>query len=184
MNKPTVVLKNIKTFIGMEGQGFNAEVYINGVKCMLAIDDANGGCFNYQEHTYNNPKADVVKANIKLLEDYLKSLGEYPLEIDGKICERDGKPIMMNHDMDSFINDLLEVHFKAKDDKKKEKLMETAILIGKPNSGNYSYFKQRVPLASFQKNVLQSFINDIKSRHCKDGVVILNTNLAKLGLVV
>ena len=63
-------LKNLKFFRGMEGQGFNADLWINGVKCIFIIDEGNGGCFNYQPYTYNNPKADVVKANIELLEKH------------------------------------------------------------------------------------------------------------------
>lgn len=43
-----LTVKAIKTFQGMEGGGFNANLYENGKKLGLVIDDANGGCFNYQ----------------------------------------------------------------------------------------------------------------------------------------
>ena len=33
MDKPNVQLKKVKTFIGMDGYGLNADVYINGVHC-------------------------------------------------------------------------------------------------------------------------------------------------------
>lgn len=41
-------IRNVKFFQGTEGYGFNATLYVNGIKTAFVIDDANGGCYNYQ----------------------------------------------------------------------------------------------------------------------------------------
>ena len=181
MNKPTVVLKSLKTFIGMEGHGFNVDVWINGVKCMLAIDSANGGCYEYQSYAYNNPKAELVKANTKVLEDYIASLPEYPLEINGEAYKRDGEVVMMKPDMDSFINDLVIELEVAKEEKKKLNLMKRAILIGEPNGNQYSYYNYKSALSAVPKVILQQHLDSYRAK-LKKGEVILNTNLAELGV--
>ena len=43
MTEPKVTIKNLKSFRGMEGYGFNADIYVNGVKSMFAMDGGNGG---------------------------------------------------------------------------------------------------------------------------------------------
>lgn len=46
-NPLNITLKNVKTFNGMEGQGFSATMYVDGKVCCDVIDDANGGCYHY-----------------------------------------------------------------------------------------------------------------------------------------
>ena len=41
-------LKNVKTFMGMEGHGFNASLYKDGKKVAVVIDSAYGGCYDYR----------------------------------------------------------------------------------------------------------------------------------------
>jgi hypothetical protein len=41
-------VKGVKSFIGLEGYGFNATLYKDGKKVAFVIDDANGGCYNFQ----------------------------------------------------------------------------------------------------------------------------------------
>jgi len=42
-NPKRLECRGIKTFYGMEGQGFNATVYADGKKALTVIDDASGG---------------------------------------------------------------------------------------------------------------------------------------------
>jgi len=181
MNKPKVVLKSLKTFIGMEGHGFNVDVWINGVKCFLAIDSAQGGCYEYQSYSYKNPKAEQVKANTKLLEDYIASLPETPLMISDEPYEQDGKAVMMKPDMDSFINDEVIALEVAKEEKKKVNLMKRAILVGMPNSKDYAFYNYKSALSAVPKFILQQHIDSYRAK-LKKGEVILNTNLAELGV--
>lgn len=48
-------VKNIKTFRGMEGTGYNATLYLDGKKFAEVLDDAHGGevnidCFNKDDY--------------------------------------------------------------------------------------------------------------------------------------
>jgi hypothetical protein len=50
-------VKNVKTFLGREGQGFNATIYRNGKKVGFAIDDASGGMVDLDFNTKEDEKA-------------------------------------------------------------------------------------------------------------------------------
>jgi hypothetical protein len=177
MKEPKITFKNVKTFRGMEGIGLNADIYINGVKCIFVIDEANGGEYNYENYEYNNPKAEQVRANIKLMDNYIASL-------PAKICTDFGKSISIKVDRDTYINDkLLEIE-EQKADKKMQKLFKTGIVFGVPNSGKYQYLNFKRPLSEIMSMIVQRQINIVKKEYCKNGEQILNTNLAKLGLIV
>lgn len=176
MKRPNVELKNVKTFRGHEGIGLNANVYINGVKCLFVIDEANGGEMIYEENIqHKDPK--LVSANIQLMDDYIAMLPEQKFTYGDKTFS-----IKVNRDI--FINDILVEMKKKKNQRKMEKLMQTAILIGIPNSDRYSYFNFKRALSTIPRTVLQAQVALIKFKNCKNGVVILNTNLADLGITV
>jgi hypothetical protein len=179
MKKPKVVLKNVKLFEGHDTMlGFNADVWINGVKCFHVHDSAYGGCYDYNNYTYNNSKADVVKANINLLNDYIETLPKKDVKVGS------GKTFKLKVDMDVFIGDLLETYQKEKEIKKQKKLMQTGILFGVPNAGKYSYYNYKRPLSTMPKEYLKNELNKIIKKHYTGDVVILNTNLKELGLTV
>lgn len=176
MDAPKVELKNLKFFMGMENQGFNANLYINGLKCAFVIDEGNGGCLNYQPYLYKNPKESEVKKNMALLENYIKTMPKVKTEFGD-----------IKMDMDLFIEELINQKEKEKQDKKKVKLMETSFLFGVPNGDSFRYIQFKKPLAELartNKALLQAKLLEYKSKYCKKGVVLLNTNLEKLGLVV
>ncbi|MFA5366657.1 MAG: hypothetical protein WC333_02135 [Dehalococcoidia bacterium] len=181
MNKPKLELKKIKTFRGMEGYGLNADLYINGVKCYFVLDEGNGGEIDFQPELYQNPKAEQVKANIKLLDEYIATLPEQELFTDDK-----GKKHTYKPDLSFILDELINEQEKAKVAKKMEKLFETAICFGVPNSGRYRYitWKNKKPLSAMPKIIIQGEVNRIKAKECKDGVVILNTNLQSLGIIL
>ena len=76
MQKPNIEIKNYKTHGGREGIGFNLDLHINGIKCYHVRNDANGGCYSYYSYAPNNPKAEEIKTNIKLLDEYVATLEE------------------------------------------------------------------------------------------------------------
>jgi len=49
-------VKNVKTFLGREGQGFNATIYRNGKKVGFAIDDASGGMVDLDFNTVEDER--------------------------------------------------------------------------------------------------------------------------------
>ncbi|MFA5420249.1 MAG: hypothetical protein WC341_17480, partial [Bacteroidales bacterium] len=173
-----------KTFRGMEGYGLNADLYINGVKCYFVIDEGNGGCFNYQSTAYGNPKADVVKANIDLLEKYIDSLPEEPLMIGNDVIKDEkGNPRTVKKDLDVIIDELYNEMEKEKAKKKMQKLFTTAIVFGVPDADSYRYLNYKRPLKEFPVVVLQGGVNKAKAQ-LKAGEVILNDNLESLGVVL
>lgn len=181
MKKPKVVLKNVKTFQGHDGQGLNADVWIDGVNCMHVFDGAYGGQFEYTENTYNNPKSKLVESNIKILNEYVKQLPEQDFEFNGQTSK-------LKINLDMFIDDILVEQEQAKIDKKfekkKNKLMLTSILLGLPTEKGYSYINYKKPLSNVPKEKLQNGLNIIVLTHCKKGVQVLNTNLNELGVTV
>jgi hypothetical protein len=178
MKEPQVTFKNVKTFRGMEGYGLNADIYINGVKSIFVMDEANGGEYNYEY--YNKEQA-------QLLLDYIASLPEYPMIIGGKpYIDKNGKPAMMKPSLDQYICDkMVELEDKKaeqKFEKQKAKLQETAILFGVPEAKEYRYLNFRKPLSQVDKMTLQREYTRVKMTWCKNGVEVLNTNLR--GLIV
>jgi hypothetical protein len=146
---------------------FVADLYLDGKKVGECKNEGHGGCTDY--YGINHYQSD----DIKKMEDYCKTL-----------------PNIKYHDMEleqnleSVIDDLLESYIKQKEEKKKEKIMEKSIMFGVPNG--YSY--QRISWGKNElKNIplvrLQTEVDKIREKYCKDGVVILNTNLQKLGVV-
>jgi hypothetical protein len=170
MKKPKITLKKISYYERMseETNCFAADLYINGKKVGEAKNDGQGGCTDYRGNSKENDEI------IKQTEQYFKSLPMQKSEYG----------FNYQPSLEFAIDDQFEAYLKAREEKKKQKLMETAILIGKPNSMTYTYIKQKVKLSQFPVDVLQPFIDKIKAQHCVDGAVILNTNLQKLGITV
>ncbi len=73
-------LRKVKTFIGNEGQGFNAELLRDAKPVAFVIDSAQGGEFEYQ--WYGGGNAEMLK-----LREFAKAQppvksGEFTLEMD------------------------------------------------------------------------------------------------------
>lgn len=167
-----ITLKKVKIFEGMEGTGLNAEVFVDGVNVCFAIDEGCGGEMIFRVHD---------KAKMKELEDYAKSLPKEPLMNGDKPYERDGKVVMLQQTVEDLVNKAFNDIEKDKLKKKFEKKMNTCILVGVPGDSKYGEYNFKKPLSSFPKGELQAAILRIKTQ-LKKGEVILNTNIAALGL--
>jgi hypothetical protein len=62
---PNYSIKNLKTFRGMEGQGFNLTLYRDGIKVATVDDDANGGCFHF--HWFDRNEESILKKHCESL---------------------------------------------------------------------------------------------------------------------
>jgi hypothetical protein len=60
---PTYTVKNVKTFRGTDGDGYNATVYCDGKKIALAMDGADGGPLNVEWEDFG--KGEYVDVNWK-----------------------------------------------------------------------------------------------------------------------
>jgi len=173
--KIEVKLKNVKTFQGHDGQGFNADLWINGLKCMSIHDGAYDGQFEYSNNTYQNPKAEQVKANIKFFDEHIETLPETKHNLGGK-------EMFLKEDRDSVIEELLITMQEAKELKKLNKLMLTSLLFGIPNGDSYMKISYKKPLADFPKEFLQMQVDKWSKTECTNGKVLLNTNLKEIGI--
>lgn len=179
MKQPKVQLKKLQMFEGHDGYGFNADVWINGVKCLHARDDAWGGEYDYYDYKdYNdksNPNNAKIDANVQLLNDYIASLPPKDYELGDKTRKIDIS-------LDIFINDLVIEELQRKERLKMQRKMKTCVLFGKKDDDHYAYLNFKKPLTSFPLNYLQMQVDKIKKEHCTDGIEILNTNLELIGV--
>lgn len=185
MKEPKVEVKSVRFHEGHEGQGVNADVYINGVKTYHVLDDGNGGCLMINLLAYGSKNPELVKAMATELHDYIESLPEKPLDFGhGVIKDDQGNVRMYKISLEDYINELLYAYERKKEQKKIEKLMQTALLFGIPNGGSYRYYQFKKPLSEIPVQHLQTRLNVLVMENCKKGIQVLNTNLKELGLVI
>ncbi len=180
MNKPNVQLKKVKTFLGMDGYGLNAEVWINGVKCYFVLDEGSGGEMDFTNearHTTDPAKRKLIEDNCKLLDDYIKTL---PPETSNF----GGKPFTIKMDLPLFIDKLVDEmeteKLRKKNERKMEKLFQTALVIGKPDSNKFRYINFKRPLSTLPLVYLQPHVDKLKRECATSGEQFLNTNLKEL----
>jgi len=171
-----IELKNVRYHQGHDGDGLNADLFINGIKCLHIYDDARGGEFQYTPYTHNAKDPEKIKTLINLFDEYVESLPEETITDFGD------KPFQLKPDRDTVIGKLEEEWAKAKNERKFNKQMETRILFGIPGEDSYRYFDIKRPLKSIPKETLQKFIIDKVKPKLVNGIEILNTNLEELGI--
>lgn len=153
-----------------ETNAFAADLYIDGKKVGYAKNDGRGGCTDYG--TYEA----ACRAKIAEAEAYCKTLPAI------KVPRRDGSQFEIPMNLEHYIDQLVESEIKKKFQKKMDKLMECAIVMGTPGA-SYRYAKYRVPLTQVPTAQLQAAVNQYKAQ-LRPGEQILNTNLAALGITV
>jgi hypothetical protein len=144
---------------------FVADLYINGSKAGYVKNDGHGGQTDYRA---DSPELRPVIAEA---EEYCKTLPDI-----------DYGTFTLPSSLEHVIDQLFEDWIVAKERRKKERKMQTCILVGKPDAMMYSYYNFKRPLSSIPKATLELNIKRIKEKH--RGEVILNTNLAELGVQV
>jgi len=169
-----VQLKKVTMFDGHDGTGFTAELYINSIKCMHVLDLANGGQLDIKQNIVNNPKAGIVLQNIALLNEHISQLPDTEFDTE------DGK-VMLKMDLELFIEDLINVHIKTKNDLQTLKLEADHVLYGTSIDANHFSIDMGKPLVEFDADVLQSFLDMNKSKNFKPDFKYLNKNLVELG---
>jgi hypothetical protein len=146
---------------------FAGDLYINGKKVGVCTNSGQGGPTCYHGFT----KEDNVL--IAEAEKYCKTLPNVRSEeLNFEFAQS----------LENIIDEQVTNYLVAKERKKKERMFEKAICYGVPNGYSYRtvYWKGRT-LAQIDKINLQRTYNDIKAKLGK-GEVILNTNLAQLGI--
>jgi curved DNA-binding protein CbpA len=149
-----------------ETNAFTANLYINGRNVGYCKNQGHGGCTDYNANSSEDHKT------IQEAEAYCKALPKTKW-----------KDMEFDQSLESVIDQLMEDWLKAKETKKMEKRMQTCILVGSPDSLNYSYYNFKAPLSNIPKGQLEASVFRIKNKLNK-GEVILNTNLKQLGITV
>ena len=165
MKAPKLELKNVKHFEGHDGMtGLNADLFINGVKCLHVHDAAFGGCFDYYDYRSTAKDPEMIKTLIQTFDDYIATLPEEDHEFGGK-------KIKIKVDRDWMITKLEQEWNKQRIMKKMKKQMADKILVGVPDGDSYSYYPFKMPLSQIPKGHLQAAIMRIKGK-LKKGEVI------------
>ena len=154
---------------------FVADLYINGKNVGECRNDGHGGCTDYRGNTREDDKI------IAQAEAYCKTLPKIKSDFFKTEFEQSLERVI-----DQLLEDHLKAKFELKAKKRFEKLQQTSIVWGKPNTYGNTYLSFGIALshvAKVQPLKLQERINQIKERYCTGGdMVILNTNLAELGM--
>jgi hypothetical protein len=158
-----------------ETTAFVADIYVGGIKAGYAKNDGHGGstdCHPYPEQR-------------KLFEEAESQCLALPPE---QVPAGNGmRAFEIKMDLEHFVDNLVTEALIKKDqekfEKKRNKLMETAIILGVPNGNSYRSLNFKRPLNTVPLAQLQTQVNRCKAE-LKEGEVILNTNLQALGIVI
>lgn len=93
MNHPIYQIKNLKTFRGVEGNGFNATLYLGQKRLGSIVDDASGGPVIFE----------ISDADKKALDDYAQSLPDIICSFN----DHTGKPAVLKNSADLLVSHLV-----------------------------------------------------------------------------
>ena len=94
-----LTVAKVKSFIGNEGYGFNADLLADGKKVAFVMDAAWGGEYEFD---WVNPEAQAQ------VEAYVKSLPITPVKPDAPQWERDLYPNGHEPHLDSIVGTLVD----------------------------------------------------------------------------
>jgi hypothetical protein len=182
MLEPHIEFKKIKTFRGMEGEGMNADIYINGVKCFFMRDDGNGGMTDFDRYDNRMQPSIAIESNVQLVDAWIKTIPDTIIPLKRKPTIEDPRTeLVIKADYESYFNQKYEDFIKAKDrakfEKKKMAMYKTAIVFGDPATPeNYSFLNMGKPLNQLPKAWLQQAVNNAKAHYINGNVQFLNKN--------
>jgi len=170
-----VYARNVKLFLGSEGEGFNADIMVDGKKIAFARDAANGGPVDFDMNA--DVHTDQYREFKNIFDEIASELTTLP-----KIKISNLPPL--NWDWDLLACQLVEEYEHSKNLKKIEKQITakqvTAIVMGKPGTLSYSFVKYRIPIHVMlsQSKGRQTIIKCIR-QYCTGDYQVLNKNIPK-----
>jgi hypothetical protein len=121
-------VKGVKGFIGMEGRGFNATLYLNGKKVAFVIDSAQGGNIDYQ---WEGKTRDERDANESLVKKFIDSLPSTALDADAPEWKKSMYPDgMVKPDLDVVVCKLVD---DVENEARLKRLKKTNVVFVTPN---------------------------------------------------
>lgn len=159
---PTYTVKGIKTFVGMEGHGYNASLYRDGKLVAFVIDDASGGPLQVEWKDHAAGKVAVQTKDHKgdprtvRMTPEEKALHEHATAMPPSVCDwvdpDTGKPAELDMTSELFIEGLVNDALLLKDVAKMTRGKVAFVRDGKlytvkcePTAANVAKVKERNP---------------------------------------
>lgn len=160
--RPTYTVKGIKTFVGMEGHGYNASLYRDGKLVAFVIDDASGGPLQVEWKDHAAGKVAVQTKDHKgdprtvRMTPEEKALHEHATAMPPSVCDwvdpDTGKPAELDMTSELFIEGLVNDALLLKDVAKMTRGKVAFVRDGKlytvkcePTAANVAKVKERNP---------------------------------------
>lgn len=178
--RPLYTVKGVKTFVGMEGHGYNASLYRDGKLVAFVIDDASGGPLQVEWKDHAAERLTVQTKDYKgspwtvKMTPEEKMLHDHVSTMPPRTCEwtdsETGKPAVMTVTSDIFIEDLVNDALLLKD-------------VARMTKGKVAFIKADGKLYTVKCEPNETNIAAIKAKHV--GCVVLNgmSDLAVLAAV-
>jgi hypothetical protein len=159
-------VKSVKTFMGREGYGVNANIYYQNRKIGHIIDSGNGGCLDISYYKKVNGKDKWMHKN-RDVDKFVTELPNYTWKWDKK-----DEPTKSKFDEEEMWNILIDEYLFVKDFKKEMKKIQIV-----HNNKVFTFVKDNKPhfldkLYHYNGKSGVSFREIIKDKY--DGCTILN----------
>ena len=145
-----LTVKNVKTFRGMEGDGFNANLYFDNKKICFVMDSANGGEYDYE---WEGKTMEDRRKHEALFKDFIKALPPEKLPEDAEAWEKSLYPNGFREiSEDGYISDLIDKYNMDKHRKR-------SVLFRTPESkyGQFYKIKHNGRIEETKKYVLENY---------------------------
>lgn len=161
-------VKNVKTFIGNEGHGFNATLYRDGKAIAFVYDDASGGPVAFEWKDCADGLVEVATKDYKgepwtvKMTNEEKAYHAFVSALPKHVCsftDNDGKPVEMDVNMEMHVSDLVNDVLTLRD-------------IARMTKGKIAFVKADGKLYTIKCEPNDKNIAAIKAKHA--GCVILN----------
>lgn len=158
----TYTVKGIKTFVGMEGHGYNASLYRDGKLVAFVIDDASGGSLQIEWKDVSEGLVEVETKDYKgdpwvvKMTNEEKALHEHATSLPPSVCDwidpDTGRPAELSMTSELFIEGLVNDALLLKDVAKMTRGKVAFVRDGKlytvkcePTVANIAKVKERNP---------------------------------------
>lgn len=139
-------VKNVKSFMGREGMGFNCSLYRNGKRIGFCVDDASGG----EMHPIQWETGVNAKEEQRLLNEHIASLP--------KVQSSYGMELTIDEGW--FVTELVSKFELEKDIRKIKNQCKTKILFRTNNCKRGSYYIQKNPYNEIMAKKLRAKYED------------------------
>ncbi|AME18067.1 hypothetical protein AAT1_02041 [Pseudomonas phage AAT-1] len=159
---PTYTVKGVKTFVGMEGYGYNGSLYRDGKLVAFVIDDASGGPLQIEWKDVSDGLVEVETKDYKgnpwvaKMTNEEKALHEHATSLPPSVCDwidpDTGRPAELSMTSELFIEGLVNDALLLKDVAKMTRGKVAFVRDGKlytvkcePTAANVAKVKERNP---------------------------------------